>query len=273
VTAPFRPRRFRSTVPFYTRYRIPYPRELIEFVANRCALERGNRVLDLGCGPGPLAVGFARLGMAVTAMDPEPDMLAAARQNAKEAGVTLNLIEGSSYDLGPLLGRFHLVTMGRSFHWMDRDATLAALESLIEDGGRVALFGNRRIDTRDVNWRALVEQVREKFVPAQIAERRQSKAQEEPHEASLLQSAFCVVERYGVTVRRKLGPNDILGRVYSSSTTSPEVLGDNRPIFEQALREELALLSPNGEFTEAVELYALIARKPRKFDTSHVETD
>ena len=34
-------------------------------------------MLDLGCGTGMLAVGFARLGMAVTAMDPEPDMLAA----------------------------------------------------------------------------------------------------------------------------------------------------------------------------------------------------
>lgn len=68
------PHRFRSTVPFYAAYRVPYPDALIAFITERCDLARGGRVLDLGCGPGPLAVAFARLGCAVTAMDPEPDM-------------------------------------------------------------------------------------------------------------------------------------------------------------------------------------------------------
>jgi hypothetical protein len=100
-------------------------------------------------------------------MDPEPDMLAAARQNPKEAGVTLTLIEGSSYDLGPLLEQFHRVTIGRPFHWMNRKAMLEALDSLIERGGSAALFGNRE-STRAT--RAFVEKLREGFVPAQTAE-------------------------------------------------------------------------------------------------------
>jgi len=262
MTAAFEPHRFRSTVPYYARYRMPYPDELIEFVSTRCALEPGNRVLDLGCGPGPLAIGFARLGMAVTAMDPESDMLAAALENAKEAGVTLSLIEGSSYDLGPSLGQFHLVTMGRSFHWMDRKATLAALDGLVERSGGVTFFGDRRIEMPGPNWRALVEQLREEFVPAQIAERRRQRAEEESHEAVLLQSPFSAIERYGVIISRKLDPDDVVGRVYSSSITSPETLGDKRRAFEQTLREGLAHLSPNGEFSEVVELNALIARRP-----------
>ena len=200
--------------------------------------------------------------MVVTAMDPEQDMLVAARENAKEAGVTLNLIEGSSYDLGPSIGQFHLVTMGRSFHWMDREATLAALDGLVERGGGLALFGDRRIETPGTNWRGLVEQLREEFVLAQVVDRRRQKAEDDSHEALLLRSAFSTIERYGIVVSRKLNPDDIVGRVYSSSITSPETLGDKRRAFEQTLRERLARLSPNGEFGEVAEVNALIASRP-----------
>lgn len=73
-------------------------------MAERCGLRFSARVLDLGCGPGQLAVAFARLGATVTAIDPEPDMLAAARHLAAEAGVSWTTVEGSSYDLYPALG-------------------------------------------------------------------------------------------------------------------------------------------------------------------------
>ena len=261
MTVPFEPHRFRSTVPYYARYRVPYPGRLIAFVAERIGLERASHVLDLGCGPGQLAIAFARLGATVTAIDPEPSMLAAAREHAAEAGVSLKTIEGSSYDLNPTLGPFRLVTLGRSFHWMDRDATLAVLDRMIERGGAIALFGDKRIETRDADWRALVERVREEFVPARAAERQARKQTEEPHEVVLLHSAFSSLERHGVIVTRKLGADDIVGRAYSSSTTSPDSLLERRPAFEQALREGLARLSPAGEFSEIVEVHALIARR------------
>jgi SAM-dependent methyltransferase len=262
MTARFEPRRFRSTVPFYARYRMPYPDVLIEFVAEHCGLDRASRVLDLGCGPGLLAVGFARLGFGVVAMDPEPTMLEAAQERARDANVTIETVEGSSYDLTAALGRFRLVTMGRSFHWMDRDTTLGVLDGLVEDGGAVALFGDRRIDAPGQDWRALVEQLRETFVPGQAAERRRRKLEEAPHETVLLRSRFAALERHGVIATRRLSQDDVVGRVYSTSSTSPEALGDRRSVFEHALREALTRLSPSGEFDEIVEVYALIARRP-----------
>ncbi len=66
----FEPHRFRSTVPYYARYRLSYPDLLIRRVAALVGLKPGDLVLDLGCGPGFLAVPFARAGMAVTAVDP-----------------------------------------------------------------------------------------------------------------------------------------------------------------------------------------------------------
>ena len=195
-------------------------------------------------------------------MDPEPEMLAAANENAGAAGATLSLVEGSSYDLGPSLGRFRLVTMGRSFHWMDRGPTLVALDRLVEQGGAVTLFGDRRIETPDQDWRALVERLRKEFVPDSAAARWWRKTETEPHEAVLLRSGFSAIERHGVIVNRRLDPDDIVGRAYSTSITSPEALGEKRAAFEAALREGLAGLSPTGEFSEISEINALIARRP-----------
>ena len=132
---PYEPRRFQSAVPYYERYRLGYPERLIARVVALLGLKAGDAVLDLGCGPGSLSVPFARAGMAVTAADPEPEMLAAAEEAARTARVALNIWRGGSYDLSPQMGLFRLVTIGRAFHWMDRLATLAMLDRIVEPGG------------------------------------------------------------------------------------------------------------------------------------------
>src|ERR1700748_1742329 len=129
------PRRFQTTVPFYARYRLAYPDLLIRRVIERVGMNAGDTVMDLGCGPGLLAIPFAKAGMAVTGIDPEPEMLAAAKEAAREAGVSIALEQRSSCDVPPVIGPFKLVAMGRSFHWMDRAATLEILDRMIVTGG------------------------------------------------------------------------------------------------------------------------------------------
>ena len=51
------------------------------------ALVRGKRVLDLGCGDGRLALGVATFARRVEGLDPDPEAIAAARRNARKAGV------------------------------------------------------------------------------------------------------------------------------------------------------------------------------------------
>src|ERR1019366_10087065 len=63
----YEPHRFKSAAPFYERYRLGYPERLIRRLIALAGLRPGDPVLDLGTGPGLLAVPFARAGMAVTA--------------------------------------------------------------------------------------------------------------------------------------------------------------------------------------------------------------
>jgi hypothetical protein len=80
-----------------------------------------------------------------------------------------------------------------------------------------------------------------------------------PHEAILLNSPFNQLERIGIVFERHLTVEDIVGRAYSMSVTSPQSLGENATAFEAALRAELSAAAPDGHFTEVVEATALLA--------------
>ena len=50
-------------------------------------LVRGKRILDLGCGDGRFALGVAPLALRVDGLDPDVEGIAAAKKNARKAGV------------------------------------------------------------------------------------------------------------------------------------------------------------------------------------------
>ena len=200
--------------------------------------------------------------MSATAMDPEPEMLDAARAAAGEAGVALTFVQGSSYDLGPFLGRFKLVTMGRSFHWMDRPATLAALDGLIDPGGAIALFHDRRISSSG-DWQGLLNRATKEYVPESASGRATHHSPDwQPHETMLIPSAFSRVETMGRVFAQEMDIEGVLGRAYSMSASSVETLGANQPAFEAAVRRDLGVANPNGRFSEIVEVEAMLAFRP-----------
>ena len=77
---------FGKHVPSATSALRPRPRdELKEWGGTR--LVRGKRVLDLGCGDGRLALGVASFAKRVDGIDPDSGAIAAAKRNARKAGV------------------------------------------------------------------------------------------------------------------------------------------------------------------------------------------
>lgn len=251
--------RFQSTVPFYARYRLAYPPRLIERVIALTGLKTGDPILDLGTGPGLLAVPFAAAGMRVTAADPEPTMLEAAGEAARAAGVTLTLWRGGSDDLAPGMGPFRLVTMGRSFHWMDRAATLRRLDDIVAAHGALALFGDEHPKTAENRWDDVLRDVASRYGRNEEPVIRERELRDyRTHESYLLDSSFNLLETVSVVIRKPITVDEIVGRALSMSTCSPEKLGAKVAAFEAELRDALAA---RGDLTEIASLVALIARR------------
>lgn len=259
---PFEKHRFRSAAEHYCRGRPAYAVALFERVAERIGLGGDHAVLDLGCGPGQLALGFARFAGSVTAIDPEPEMLRIAAAGAAEAGFRIRFVEGSSYDIGPALGRFRLTVIGRAFHWMDRVDTLDRLDRMLEPGGAVALFADRHPEIPENAWRKAYNAVLDSY-SAEDSARRQRKAAEFPaHEAVLLDSPFRRLERIGVIERRRTPLAHIEDRMLSLSSVSRDKLGAHAEVMVAELREALTPFASDGTLAEVVESEALIAIRP-----------
>src|SRR5689334_16494461 len=72
-------------------------------------LQPGQRVLDVACGTGVVAVTAARLGARVTGLDFTPELLQHARENSRIAGVEIDWHEGDVENLPFDDGSFEVV--------------------------------------------------------------------------------------------------------------------------------------------------------------------
>jgi ubiquinone/menaquinone biosynthesis C-methylase UbiE len=99
-------------------------------------LERGDVVVDVGCGPGTAARHAARLGATVTGVDPARVMLRVARLlTFRSPG--LRYIEGAAEAL-PLPDDSATVvwSIASIHHWTDLGAGLAEVRRVLRPGGR-----------------------------------------------------------------------------------------------------------------------------------------
>lgn len=109
----------------------------LRVVLDLAALSPGDRVLDVGCGPGTAVRAAARLGATVTGVDPSPVMLRLARVSTRSRrGVTL--LEGTAEAL-PLADDAVDVAwaIASAHHWDDPVAAFAELHRVLAPGGRL----------------------------------------------------------------------------------------------------------------------------------------
>ena len=256
---------FAGTAHYYARYRPGYPDAFFRHLVARFGLDGTGTLLDLGCGTGQLALPLAPHVAGVIGMDPEPEMLAEAAVAADRAGVRhARWVRGGDRDLDRLrddLGAVRLVTIGRAFHWMDQDATLRSLARIVvPTGGLVVVSDTERIWNRAGEWQEAVQAVIRRWLgPAQRAGSGMRATPHDPFDEILARSPFACVETYGLTYRREVTADEIVGYLYSTSYCSPAVLGDRLRPFEADLRRTLGQLNPSGVFSEEAELGAWLA--------------
>lgn len=262
MTEPTRyyPERFKVASQFYTTGRPTYPKLLSRRVAELVGIGQRDAVLDLGTGPGFLALDFAALSNHVTAVDPAEEMLALAKDNAARAGVQIRIVRGASYELGPELGRFKLVTIGRAFHWMDRVETLRALDGLVERTGAVALFGESYPDVPANAWHQEFQSIVDSFSTADPA-----RSQTRPglkNEAVLLDSAFGHLKRVAVLERRATPIERFVDRALSFASTWAGRPGSREEDLAHEIRAAISKHADSqGLVHEVLEGHSLVARR------------
>jgi SAM-dependent methyltransferase len=262
---PFFPDRFKSAAEFYLSGRPAYPKLLIKRVAQAAGLNHSHQVLDLGTGPGLLAVNFAPYAGGVAAVDPSSEMLAAAAENARRENVRIKFLQGSSFDLtpeflGPDFARLRLVSIGRAFHWMDRAATLKTLDKIVEPDGVIALFSDSYPDVPENSWLKEFDEIIDGYStgdPAKPLTRGALK-----HEAVLLESRFSALETISVIEKRKTPVERFVDRALSFGATWHGRPGSRLEDLPNEVRERLEKYAVNGVISEVTEGKALIARRP-----------
>lgn len=247
--------RFETTVPLYAELRAPYPAEFFRTVAAKLRFSKRDALIDLGTGPGLLALGFAPYVGRITGVDPEPEMIAVARHAAEQQSQAFTLIEGKAEALPDDIGRFDVVTIGRALHWMDRDAMAALLPRLLApDGAIVVCASGSAADGRNA-WLDVYNEAR-RFWSGQAGGTRHR----EVLAAVLAGTRLKLTEEISVESSHQLSVNDLARRVLTFSTTSPAVLGDKAEAMLRDVRERLLPLSRDGLLTEIVVATARVVR-------------
>lgn len=140
-----RSRNFGSIAELYERVRPGYPAEAVAWFLSSGALASGAlRIADVGTGTGKLTDALLAPGRAVTAVDPDPRMLAVL--SAKHPEVTT--VTGTAEQLPFADATFDVVTFGQSWHWVDPPRGSAEVARILRPGGSLGLFWNIR-DARE----------------------------------------------------------------------------------------------------------------------------
>jgi SAM-dependent methyltransferase len=110
-----------------------------EFIA-RLNLKPGDRVLDVACGTGNLAVPVARAGAIVTGTDIATNLLEQARARAEAEGLKIQFEEGDAENLPYADSAFDVVVTMFGAMFAPRPELVAAeLTRVCQVGGRIAM--------------------------------------------------------------------------------------------------------------------------------------
>jgi len=116
--------------------------ERIELVLSKLPITKNSRILDIGAGPGTLAILFADRAMEVTAVEPSAGMVEVMKDQAQEKNISnLTVVQKRWEDVNPesdLAGPFDIIIASYSLGMPDIDAAIDKMQAV--SSGQIWLF-------------------------------------------------------------------------------------------------------------------------------------
>jgi SAM-dependent methyltransferase len=269
----FRRDLYRGTANDYDRFRVPYPRSLIDDLAGRSGATGRGRLLDLACGTGQVTFALAGRFGEVWAVDQEPDMTSLVKQKAAAAGLGhIQVLTSTAEDLPAPEGFFDLAAIGNAFHRLPRGAVAASVLRWLRPGQFIALlYSGDNPWSGEAPWqRAMAEVVgfwmtrsggRDRIPPRYEQDRR-----ERPDRAVLAEAGFEVLGEHPFPTSHTWTTETLTGFVFSTSVLSRAALGGHAKDLAADLQRELRGFEAAGGLPETIEFAYKLARRPAQVD-------
>jgi ubiquinone/menaquinone biosynthesis C-methylase UbiE len=264
---PFRTDLYRGTAPFYDRFRLPYPEELMNHLRQRLPASGTGRLLDLACGTGQIAFPLAAYFAEAWAVDQEEESVAYGRAKAEASRISnITWVSGPAESVA-LDGAFELIAVGNAFQRLNRQLVAERMYTWLQPGGGAALLWGGTPWRGEHSWQTAMAELFEDWMAKAGATDRvpagwEAAMDQDPHEQVLRRAGFRYDGRFEFSVKQTWTVEALTGFVYSTSFLNREALGEELLLFERDLAEQLLSYEPDGNLEVLATYVYELARKP-----------
>ena len=152
---------FGTAAAAYAEHRPGYAEAAVRWALEPVGTRKPLRVLDLAAGTGKLTAALVRLGAEVTAVEPDPAMLAEFRRNPifspKPTLASVTALAGSAEQIPLPDASVDAILVGQAMHWFDLDQAIPEIARVLTSGGVLAALWN--VDDDRIGWVATLAEI------------------------------------------------------------------------------------------------------------------
>jgi SAM-dependent methyltransferase len=131
---------FERAAGSYHQARPDYPGELYDCLLTAADLTTGDNLVEVGCGTGKATLPLARIGFAITCLEPGPQLAAQASRNLADYPA-VRVVQSSFEDWHPdQRTRADLVFAATAWHWVDPAVRYQRAWAALRPGGHLAIW-------------------------------------------------------------------------------------------------------------------------------------